>query len=635
MVANVQAPTGQPPRGQALRDELAELIRPRARILPSQWAERHRSLKKGTTANPGRWRNSYLPWLEAILDAFIACTWADGIVVMKAAQVGGSEILVTLLGYLFATDPGPTLFLCTTQDIAREFALDRFEHMIESTPVLRRVFLAGKKNRETILVKPAIGGKLIVAGAGSPNKLISRPIRYVALDEEDRLPTFAGIGSGRELAEKRVQEFSTRQRTGIFSIAHPTNPDVGVAQTYRDETDRREWRIKCAHCSAEFTQSWEHVDTPTPDPADAIYRCPLCSEELSDAQRWAASRRGRFMATRGADEPEPRFVGFRVSRLDHPRVTLAEIARVFLACRTEAELRVFHNMVLGLPYREASIVLTADDVKAKVDPRGTPRRCPADTWAITLGTDVQKGTEVVTLYYVIVAWTRNGNAVVLEYGKLLGWAAQDALLVRFEAAQAGRQEPRRIRAAAIDYGWKTREVYEFCRRPHGGVPCVPVKHTPTVTRDEPTRRKQTKDPLHPELGHLTRLELCRDHWLDRTLGRLQSGADPAIGGSTVLPPTTSPELINHLTANTQVEITDRHGHLKRTWQRDEDRSDDYAQAFVYAEVAAVGLGLDRVHEAIPPTPAHDESAETRGHVERPHRAAKRGGYIRGRRGRAR
>ena len=100
-----------------VRELLGNILRPRPRISPSAWAEDNRHLKEGTTPAPGRWRNDYLPWLQPILDAFYLESWAEGIVVKKPAQAAGTEILVTLIGYLFATAPGPTLFVATTQDI--------------------------------------------------------------------------------------------------------------------------------------------------------------------------------------------------------------------------------------------------------------------------------------------------------------------------------------------------------------------------------------------------------------------------------------------------------------------------------------------------------------------------------------
>ena len=134
----------------------------------------------------------------------------------------------------------------------------------------------------------------------------------------------------------------------------------------------------------------------------------------------------------------------------------------------------------------------------------------------------------------------------------------------------------RIERCLIDANWgsSTDVVYQFCRQDHGGIKIVPIKHSPYVTRDDPTLKKKNRDPLHPELGVLTRLELSRDYWLDRVLGRFQADADPEIGGSVVLPPETSNEFIQHFKANHQVELEDRHGHLFRSWERGQYTPDE-------------------------------------------------------------
>ncbi len=553
---------------------------------------------------------------------------------MKPAQIGGSEIAITLLGHLFDQDPGPTLYFCTTDQQARKFALDRFEHMIESAPVLRSRFLLGKANHESTLVKPAIGGSLIITGSGSPNQFISQPAKYVFLDEEDRLCEFPGMGSAREIAEKRTDEYSTRTRTGIFSWGHPTTPERGVARTYRDQSDQREWTFACPSCEESIVPRWEHVEIEERDPRTAVFRCPNCSEEISDAERWAATRAGRFESQLDDDQAEQRrFVGFHVSRLCHPRTPLIKLAVQYCACHSEAQLRVFFNMVMGEAYTEASFVITAGAIEEKRDPRKLDRAAPAKTTFVTCGVDVQK-REPALLYYVAVAWTSIGNAVVLEYGRVLGWAALDALFRTFEAPCG--DQVLRIAAAGIDHGWKTREVYSFCRQDHAGVVTVPMKHTAGVQRDQGTRTKHTQDPLHPEYGSLARIELCRDYWMDRTLGRFHPEADAELGGSIVLPATTSTEFVNHVKSARRVEVVDRHGHERLTWEKEKGDADDYLQALVYAEVVAVGLGLDRLHEAIPKAPRDDDRAIREGFVQR--RARSRGrdlAFVRGRRGRAR
>ena len=136
-------------------------------------------------------------------------------------------------------------------------------------------------------------------------------------------------------------------------------------------------------------------------------------------------------------------------------------------------------------------------------------------------------------------------------------------------------------------------------------------------------------------GNLARFELCRDYWMDRTLGRYSPEADPAIGGSIVLPATISPEFMAHIQAARRVEITDRHGHARITWEKEKGEPDDWLQAQVYGEVVAVGLGLDRQFEAIPQRPRDQDREIREGLIERQATSSGRPrGYVRGRRGRA-
>ncbi len=574
-----------------------------------------------------------MPWIAPILDAFDDNPWCEGWALMKPAQSAGTEIGITFIGHLFDQDPGPTLFLCTTDTQARQFAIDRFEHMISSAAVLRGKFLRGKANRETLLVKPAIAGKLVISGSNSPNSLISEPFRYVFIDEEDRLPVFPGIGTAREIAQRRTNEYVTTSRCGIFSWAHPTKPKRGIAHVFYNLTDQREWTLCCPHCDGDIVPKWSHVVITDRDPDTAEYRCPHCGEQLTDQERWTATTAGRFVSQLDDEERERRhLVGFHYSRLCHPRVTLLELAIKFCACVSESQLRVFYTMDMGEPYEDASFVITTEGIRAKIDQRMTGRACPTDTKFITAGCDVQKGSEEIILYYTVSAWLPNGNQVLLEFGRILGWSALDALLRTFESQRGA--ETIRIRACGIDYGWKTRDVYSFCRQDHGGVPCIPMKHTPHVEADQAVRQKKVRDPLHPEFGLITRLELCRDHWMDRALGRLSPEADPEIGGSTILPATINEEFEGHIKSARRVEIIDRHGHSKITWEKEKGDRDDWLQCLAYGEVVAVALGLDRMHEAIPQRPKDQDREIREGVATRRERYHGRpGGYIRGRRGR--
>jgi len=619
-------------------ESVADIFTPRQRQRPSDWAEQHITLKDGTTPVPGPFRCDYVPWTRPMLDVLHDEPWKEGWVAQKGAQLCVTVIALVLVLSLADQEGGPIGFATTTHDQAKKFSDSRVEPMIEGSRRLRRLFLQGRSSHETRLYKPFSGGSLSMFGTNSSNQLISNPFRWFVLDEEDQLRDFEHLGSARAVAEKRLAEYATRVRTAIISYAHPTTDDKGVALTYRLESDQREWMLRCPHeaCGQEFAPSWSHVKIEDRDPGSATYLCPHCAKAISDSQRWAASMEGRFVSTLPPEIAIKRkYAGFHISALCHPRITLQTLAAEYVACVSESQYRVFFNMRMGEPYTASKYVMTEEKIRAKEDPRRLDRSCPSNTVYITCGVDVQKGG---VLYYRIDAWTRNGNCVVLEIGRVQGWAALDNLLRTFTSQRGTGPNgggTLRIAGCGIDYGFLTREVYDFCRLDHGGVPCIPMKHQPGVRQDDPIRYKKTFDPNRLSIGALTRLELCREVWMGRQLGRFD--ADPEIGGSIVLPLGVSDEFINHMKANHLVEEIDDNGHAREFYRKEPDRRDDWMQCGVYSEVIAVhgpgGMpGIDKLHELPPEKPTERHAEIREGLVQREARSEGRAAaYGRGRR----
>ena len=84
-----------------------QVLRPRARVRVSVWAEENRILPDGN-AIPGPWRNSVTPYLVEIMDAF-SDEVIEEIVFVKPTQVGGTSAMENMLGSLIDQDPGPTM----------------------------------------------------------------------------------------------------------------------------------------------------------------------------------------------------------------------------------------------------------------------------------------------------------------------------------------------------------------------------------------------------------------------------------------------------------------------------------------------------------------------------------------------
>lgn len=167
-------------------------LKPPPELTLSQWADRYRMLSAESSAEPGRWHTDKAPYQREIMDA-IGDAHIRRVVIMCAAQLGKTELLLNILGYFMAYAPAPILVMQPTLDMGQTFSKDRLAPMIRDTPVLRG--LVDVKSRyagNTILKKNFPGGHITIVGANSATGLASRPIKVLLADEVDRYPGSAG-----------------------------------------------------------------------------------------------------------------------------------------------------------------------------------------------------------------------------------------------------------------------------------------------------------------------------------------------------------------------------------------------------------------------------------------------------------
>ena len=170
-----------------------QMMRPPTRRTISQWADDHRFLSPEASAEPGRWLTARAEYQRGIMNS-VGDLGVERVVVMKAAQVGWTEIVNNAVGFYIDQDPAPLLVIQPTEAMADTWSKDRLSPMLRDTPVLRNK-VAEAKSRDsgnTITQKTFDGGRVTVIGANAPSQLASRPIRVVLADEVDRYPASAG-----------------------------------------------------------------------------------------------------------------------------------------------------------------------------------------------------------------------------------------------------------------------------------------------------------------------------------------------------------------------------------------------------------------------------------------------------------
>jgi hypothetical protein len=126
-------------------DEIYSRTRRRKGALPdplltvSEWADTYRTLSQRASAEPGPWRTDRTPYLREIMDCLSPSSPVETVVLMKGAQIGGTECGNNWIGYVVHQAPGPMLSVQPTVEMAKRNSKQRVDPLIEESPVLREL----------------------------------------------------------------------------------------------------------------------------------------------------------------------------------------------------------------------------------------------------------------------------------------------------------------------------------------------------------------------------------------------------------------------------------------------------------------------------------------------------------------
>ena len=143
-------------------------LKPPPELTLSQWADMYRMLSAESSAAPGRWHTDNAPYQREIMDA-MGDPHVRKVVIMTAAQIGKTAMLMNLLGYYMHYYPAPVLVIQPTLDMAQAFSKDFLAPMLRDTPALRG--LVDTKSRysgNTILKKNFPGGHVTISRSLGP-----------------------------------------------------------------------------------------------------------------------------------------------------------------------------------------------------------------------------------------------------------------------------------------------------------------------------------------------------------------------------------------------------------------------------------------------------------------------------------
>lgn len=425
------------------------------KLTVSEWADERRILSS-QSAEPGRWHTDHAPYQRAIMDAFTDPR-VGKIVVQSSSQVGKSEILLNVIGYIIDEDPGMVLHVQPSVELGEDFSKERIAPMIADCPTLRAK-VSEEKSRDssnTIAKKKFPGGYLAIVGANAPRTLAGRPCRVVLGDEIDGWPKSAGKeGSPLKLVERRTQNFWNRK---ILYMSTPTIRGDSAIETEYLAGNRQEWRVQCPKCgSYEYIrledirydlEKKENAGVTSSRVSNIRWKCPACASEHGEYEMKRAS--AKWIAQ---NPEETRTASFKLNAFASPWLSWEAIIGEYVAAGDDPfKLKVFYNTLLGETYEERRYSGDVDAMLLRRENYGA--ELPRGVLMLTMGVDTQDDR----LEYEVKGFGRDGARWHIERGVLLGdprepgvWAALDEMLDREFAFADGNRL--RIACTFQDFG---------------------------------------------------------------------------------------------------------------------------------------------------------------------------------------
>lgn len=448
-----------------------QLFKPPEDISVSEWADKYRRLSAENSAEAGKWKTSRTKYLKEIMDAFTDAK-VNHLVVVAASQVGKTEMLLNMLGYVIAIDPGPSMFVVPTLDNAKDFTKRRVAPAIRDTAVLKEKVSTAKSrdSSNTMLKKKYPGGMVTFTGSNSPTDLASVPARYIFGDELDRWTKDAGgEGDPWGLLEARTTTFYNSK---MVEVSTPTRKgDSKIEEEFLKGTQEY-YCIQCPHCREFHFIRFQDIDYKFSSKVinkkkqyiveSTSYICPECgcisseNEMKSQEAKWIAQN---------PDAYQNGVRSFWINAFISPWMKWEKIVLRFLQAEDDPQkLQVVYNTLFGETWQ--------DEEEAEGEEELLERRevyeaeLPDGVLCLTCGVDTQANR----LEYEVVGYGREEESWGIKKGVIPGkpdedstWEMLDEIIDKTWTFKNGKGL--KISLTFVDSGGLyTQDVYMQCRK---------------------------------------------------------------------------------------------------------------------------------------------------------------------------
>lgn len=424
--------------------KLFQLLRPAIRMSTIEWAETFRILTNEESVFTGRFDCNRMPALEYIYDCL------DNpkiyiVTVMKASQVGWSELTNNFLGKLIHTQPNKIMWAFPGREPSKMYSREKLKPFFEGTKVLADIINVG-------VIKPSYnffkfpGGWLKLVTTGAISNLKSSSIPIIGVEEPDDVKEdVQGQGDGIDLMKGRQKSFPIGKKKLLYG-GTPTDKDFSRVENAYKESNQLVFKAQCHHCLELIELSFDNLKYEEYqdkrideiygkfDPNTARYECPSCggwwTSEEKDQNIIAGKQFGFYDFTgnfsKGWHPKKPEVTeafGFHVPELlsslqgsEFNKLAEKEIkAQIALDKGQEGLMKSYVNNSKGLPYASGVSAIDADELRT-LRSNYPEHIVPMEGLEITMGVDVQDNRFAI----IKRSWGRNNNSWLVTWKEIFG-----------------------------------------------------------------------------------------------------------------------------------------------------------------------------------------------------------------------
>ena len=425
------------------------------KISVSQWAEKYRILDESSNFS-GKWTHDVTPYLVGIMDAFND-PYIQEINFCKSTQVGGTEVMLNIIGWIIMEDQAPVMIVYPSDDLAKDISNDRIKPSLSKTPEIKERFYPNSSKELKLKFR---GMTLYLRGSHSAEKLASKSIKYLFFDEIDKLDGASKKeASPYNLAKERTRTYTYSRK--IYTCSTPTLKTNYVWRIHEEADEQRKFFVPCPHCGSHIIFRFDQIKFPKEGTnkeraEEAVYICQECGGKITDRDKIKILRKGEWRDVKKTCVGKARTVSFWINALYSRFLTWSEIVMEFLKSKDDPDqLQNFVNSWLAEPWEDKKTEMSKSMV---LDRQTEIKEFIVPPWAkiITGGVDVQRSS----FYWTIRAWGDHMTSQNIAHGQYASREeVEDVMNLEFKKEDG---TPMIVNLVLIDSGDQTDTVYDIC-----------------------------------------------------------------------------------------------------------------------------------------------------------------------------